>query len=899
MKSSLIWRCVLIVFVMAIWIYSLFPLKDRDFLPMFEKMAAPKVAAISAEAQALEKSAAEIKTRRDAITDTASGAWKNLDAEYQDAVAKAKGKTQKLEVFNAVLAESRQALAGNATVAPYTAVRDAARGTGKRSRLNLNEFIEVPTQPRASNNLVLSWVRKQCRGKLQLGLDLRGGTEFIIGFDPSKLQQGQDPETTRDQITEILRNRLDSMGLVEPELKPIGPTAISLRMPSVSEDEKSDVRRTIKQTATLSFQLVHQRNDELVRQYQENPAAFTVPSGYELREMEVEHNNVFEVETLLLQRAKERLGGEHINNAFATFNEFGNWSVSLEFNGRGASRFAEITTENVGRRLAIVLDGTVYSAPVIQTAITQGRAEISGSFSPEEAKRLAGVIQSGNLPVTINIDSEFGADPTLGRDSIESGTRAALWGLVLVVGFMLVYYRLAGAVANIALLANIVLVLGTLTLAGATITLPGIAGIVLTIGMAVDTNVLIFERIREELNNGKTIGNAIVAGYDRALVTILDSNLTTLLTAIIMYRFGTGPIRGFAVTLGIGIVASMFTALYVTRWIFDLLIYTGRIKTLKMMSFFKDPKIDFLGVCKPAAAISIGFIVLSLIVAVYRGRDALSIDFAGGTAVAYAHKPGVQPPDVKDVRAALETAGYKDSRIGYKFSTTDEGKLLEVVLRGHSTDEGVIDLDALTASLQKAFPEQGFEQVQTNSVGSLIGAQLQTKAFWAGLLSIIGIILYVSFRYEFAYGVAAVIALIHDVAVATGVYLICGRQLSLPMVAALLTIIGYSLNDTIVIFDRIREDLTLVKNKPYREIVNLSINQTLSRTILTSLTTLIVVITLFLFGGGAINDFSLVMLAGVIVGTYSTVYIATAIVAVWHKRSLRNSEETKPAAAAV
>ncbi len=888
MKKSLIWRFVITAVILGAWLYSMFPLKDQEFVTTFETLAAAKVAKLRAAQLQTADQVKALEERLTGIEDKASQAYKNLETELAAANTAAAAAAKPVADYEALTTTAQKLLADNPTLAPYLAYKQAARGDDTQLPIRLNEFITVPTQRNASNNMVLSHVRAKSAGKLRLGLDLRGGTEFIIGFDKDKLPSGREVIDVRDQIIEILRNRVDVMGVVEPEIKPVGPTSISLRMPSVSEDDKADIRRTITEAATLHFYLVHENSDQLAASFRADPKAFKAPSGYTMREVEHERNGEVSTEILFVKSKAEDLKGEQVANAYATFDELGNYAVSLEFDSRGAQRFAAITSANVNRRLAIALDEKVYSAPNIREAITGGRAQISGNFSPEEARRLAGVIESGNLPVNISIDSEFGTDPTLGIDSIKSGTNAAIFGLLAVLVFMIVYYRIAGLIAVSALAANLLLVFGTLTLTGATITLPGIAGVVLTIGMAVDANVLIFERIREELLNGKTIGNALNSGYSRAFITIIDSNLTTLLTALILYKFGTGPVRGFAVTLSMGIVASMFTALFMTRAIFDLLLYKGWLQKLGMATLFKRPNVDFLGVRRLAMGASILLIVLSLGTALIRGGDGLSIDFTGGTEITYRSTSGTLP-EVKDIREKLAPTRFSNSRIGYKFSAQQESRLLELVMP-ESTNQTDFNPDELTGILRAAYPEAKFEHAQTNSVGGLVGAQFQSKAIWAAVLAAIGIILYISFRFEVAYGVAAVIALLHDVIIAGGIYLLCGRQLSLPVLAALLTIMGYSLNDTIVVFDRIREDLTLHKKKTYREIINLSINQTLSRTVLTSLTTLLVVATLFLFGGGAINDFALVMLAGVVVGTYSSIFIASAVVASWHKRAAQIKE---------
>jgi len=877
MKQSLIWRSVLIVVVLASWTWSIFPLRDRDYMATFKELAASRIEEVRKEREDAQKRLEALRKQLESKKDD-----RKLREKEQELTKKLKESERILKEYEELWKRVEALRKEHPDMPPYLLLKRAASGDERRPPIHLNQFIHIAMQPGASNNQILTYVRRKSAGKLHLGLDLRGGTEFIIGFNASEAPKDRPLEEVRDQIIEILRNRVDRMGVVEPEIKPIGPTSISLRMPSVSEADKAEIRNTIRQTAKLTFHLVHKRSDELVRKFREDPKANPLPPGWIYAEMETERNGRIVTEGLVIKKQPERIRGEDVARAFPTFNQFGNYSVILEFNGSGAAAFAAVTKEHIGDRLAVVLDGRVYSAPVIREAITGGRAEISGSFTPQEAKQLAVVLSCGNLPVSIRIDSEFGTDPTLGRDSVRSGIMAAAWGMILVVLFMVVYYRFAGVVAVMALCANMILILGTLTLSSATITLPGIAGIVLTIGMAVDANVLIFERIREELAKGKSLGNAISAGYRRAFVTILDSNLTTLITAFILVKFGSGTVRGFGVTLSIGIIASMFSALFMTRVVFDWFLYMGWLKRLRMLSFFTNPSVNFLGFRNAAFGLSGVLILISLVTAGMRGRDALSIDFAGGTTVTLQLEKG-NPPDISVLREILAEAGYKDSRVGYKFSPVEKTRMLEITLRGVSTGEHGFDPEKLTARINQAVKNAVFRHVRTYSVGALVGRQFQLKAIRAGILAAIAIVLYVSFRFEFAYGVASVIALIHDVTIAAGIYILAGRQISLPVLAALLTIMGYSLNDTIVVFDRIREGLTLYKDRAYRDIINISVNETLSRTVLTSLTTLLVVLTLLVFGGGAINDFAFVMFVGVIVGTYSSIFVASAIISTWHR----------------
>ncbi|MFW6413848.1 MAG: protein translocase subunit SecD [Verrucomicrobiota bacterium] len=899
MKKSLIWRSIIIVVILAAWIYSMFPLHDQDFFDVFQEMADGR---LSDYQETVEDARAEL----DEVEEKLNQLEQENGTEHEELVARKEELTEKLETnqerverFDALVAEARQLLEEDKDIdAPYRALERAAEGDPGEEPVTLHEYIALPTNPQASNSAILSRVRENAKGTLRLGLDLRGGTEFILGFDEDDISEDDTPEKVRDQIINIISNRVDGLGLAEAQIKPIGPSSISLRMPSVTASEKADVRRTIQQTAKLTFHLVHPQNEQKLQEYDSNPDDFSISPEYkgEPNRMKMEEpGGAVEYRRLFITKSPARVSGEHIRRASASVDEFQNYYVSLTFNSTGAEQFADVTSENTGRQLAIVLDNKIYSAPQINEAITGGQAQITGDFSADEANRLASVIESGNLPVSIHIDSEFSIDPTLGRDSIRSGALATIIGLLSVLVFMIAYYRFAGVVAVCALIANIVLVFGTLALTGATLTLPGIAGLVLVIGMSVDANVLIYERIREERNNGKSLRNALHAGYRRAFVTILDANITTLITAFVLLRLGSGPIKGFAVTLSIGVIASMFTALFMTRVFFDLMLYRGWLKRLSMLLIVKNPTYDFLRVRKIAATCSVVLIVVAVAWSGFRGSDIWSIDFRGGTAITYSVDKSEEPP-IGDVRGMLEEENLSDADVGYKYNAGAERNILEIILPAEADEpdeEGLtLDENDIKDKLAEHFPDAQFELVQSNSIGSLVGERFRNSAIWACLMAAIAIIIYISFRFEFAYGIASVVALVHDVLIAAGVYLLFGREISLPVVAALLTIMGYSLNDTIVLFDRVRENLGLLTTKTYKEIINLSINQVLSRTLLTSLTTLLVVLILFLFGGSAINDFALIILLGVIAGTYSSVFIAGNFIAAWHNPTPADKRES-------
>jgi len=583
------------------------------------------------------------------------------------------------------------------------------------------------------------------------------------------------------------------------------------------------------------------------------------------------------------------MSGKNVTEAFPSLDQFGQRQIILRFNNAGGKDFAELTKKNVGRQLAIVLDNKLYSAPVINSAITGGSAEISGQFSQEECKAISDALVRGSLPFEIKVEAIFNTAPTLGKANVENGIWAGILALIVVVLFISIYYLRAGLVAIFALGVNVILVLGALAAFDATLTLPGIAGIILTMGMAVDANVLIFERIREELNKGKSLSVSIAQGYQHAFVTIIDANVTTLFTALILMKVGTGPVKGFAVTLSIGIFTSVFTALFLTRLIFDYFERFFKFKTMTMCSWLKKPNFDFLGKRKIAFGISATLIVFSIVFCLGKGSEMLGIDFTGGTQFTFSYQDRVP---IQKIRDTLKQQGY-DAKVTYKTSlgAQADNKKLEILIRkniaieGNGKDDKIISPKEKIGTLLNAkFTKAKFAGGHESSLGGLVGWEFSKSAIYAIVLAFLGIILYISIRFEFAYAIASIIALMHDVTIATGIFVLCGNEVSLPVVAALLTIIGYSLNDTIVVFDRIREGLALNPDMHYKKVINMSINKTLSRTILTSLTTLLVLIILFFFGGIAINDFVLVMLLGVIIGTYSSIFVASPIVAYWHKK---------------
>jgi len=608
------------------------------------------------------------------------------------------------------------------------------------------------------------------------------------------------------------------------------------------------------------------------------------------------------------------------------------YRVSFRLSSEGGRKFATLTRNykpngpknrsDRGRCLAIVLDGMLISAPEIKSEIGSS-GEITGRFTRDEAKQLADDLNAGALPAPLKILAESTVAPTVGDDAIHSGIWAASIGFMLVAIFMFIYYWYTGLVADIALFLDVALLPCALVVVAnllgvfaqdpsmggggsmqlPVLTMPGIAGLVLTLGMAVDANVLIFERIREEFLKGSSVGSAVKNGYGRAFTAIFDSNLTTIITGIILFVVGTGPVRGFAITLTAGVVLSMFTALVVTRLVFDHATNPDSTKPFKMLQFFKEPKYDFMRLGKYTVIGSSAIIVISLAVFAIRfavnRASVLAVDLTGGTSIVYdLSQEEAKQPSVADVRAALDQF---DNAMVIQYQR-GVGNTTLLVKTGESaeTKKGSKlenrDVGAhVTKLLVDKFPDAGFSPASVEEVGSMIGADLKRSGTKAVIFSLIAILIYVGIRFQFGFGLGALAALAHDALISLGLFSLCGRQVSLIVVTALLTIIGYSVNDTVVIFDRIRETLRRDRKLSFYELCNVAVNSCLSRTVITSVTTLFAILALFLFGDGSIYDFALTMLFGVVAGTYSSIFIATPVMYWWYsgKRPEFEAEEKK------
>lgn len=804
------------------------------------------------------------------------------------------------------------------------------RQTAEFAKLNK----PAPPKPSFFRNIGIGfkkWWQGDEEQILSLGLDLMGGIRIELDVEEVEWHE---------VVFEKLMNRIDAFGVKEPDIRKTGATGISIELPGATDIERA--RRLIEEQAVMQWMLVEEnllRSEgysaerlqtaydsavkELMDKYEGkkdkygNPIQWTfkeldkklhddniIPEGvilriYESKDLRTGRTNKIPLLLRSTPDEPEIVKGEDLNpNSIRRSIDETNMRpvINFQIRGEASKRFAAITREynegttkaipvsidqKRGWRLAILIDNKVITAPAIRSEILGGSGQITGLETIAEADNQVIQLRSGSLPVKPTIISIMQVGPRLGADSIKRGVRSAIMGLLFVIIFMVIYYRKSGAVAVTALALNILLLLAAMAALGATLTLPGIAGIILTIGMAVDANVLIHERMREEIASGKNIRAAIAAGYDKAFSAILDSNITTLITAAILYKIGTGPVKGFAVTLTIGIAVSMFTALFVTRLIYEIIMRIKPLSNLNMFQLFKQTNIDFAKLMNKAVIVSLIIILVGTASLIVRFKDMLGIDFSGGTELRMVFDEDVDVGKIRDI--VQKDLKINDAQVRY--FDVNEGKRdkVSVHTKGKITEDFANEIEK---RLETKFAEGG---VSITEVGATHAAAMMHKAVIAVILAFIGIIIYVWLRFEFLFGIAGVLALVHDVLVTIGVFsglFIFGyRELSLTIVAAILTIIGYSINDTVVIFDRIREDLKIMKRLDLKTIINTAVNQTLSRTILTTFTTLLVVLSLLFFGGQAVNDFAFTMLIGCLSGIYSTVFIAAPILLLFHRKS--------------
>lgn len=822
----------------------------------------------------------------------------------------------------------------------FDALRDIANDPVKPIDLHAAYFpdLDLVKEPNlaARNNIILRHLLRKSQGKLKLGLDLQGGIAVTYKV-PDEAFAGKDAvarQSVMDSVAKVMNDRVNGLGVAEPLIRTVGTNILEVQLAGENMANNPDALESLNKPAKLEFRMVHRY---------ERPAPGAI--AHTLKSLKETPSNpsssIDEYEVLYLRRTDSDTGavteepyyvkkdvyrdsngeatGKIIESARGESQTGLKWETAMKFSSVGAKIFGGMTGKiaeennrlgNGAGSMAIVLDNKLMSVNGIKRgedgryhALDQGSAVIEQK-DETEAKALAGVLNNP-LDVPLQQQDMQTVGPSLARDAQSKSVIAASVGVALVVVFMVAFYLWGGVLSIVAVIANLVMILGVSAAMGATITLPGVAALVLTVGMAVDANILVFERIRDEMKTGKSLRVALENGYSRALPTILDANITTLLTAGILIYMGTGPVRGFGVTLAIGIVTTLITTLITTRGLQELAVGNGLFTRMFGFTFLKkEPAIRFLDYTKQSFVIAWVVIIAGFIAIGIRGKDTLGKDFKGGEAVSVELAAG-KKIDEGEVRTIAESAGVKDTTPTYLSDIAGRKSSLriecELSPEGKDFANATKIVTALVAKHPDAFPAgKTVEQVISGreAVGATVSKGLQTNAIISVLLALLGIGIYITLRFEMGFGAGALVATAHDMLMTVGLcvihgWIFGGGQFTASTVAAFLMAKGYSINDKVVVFDRIREEMEANPAMSLRDVIHLAINRTLSRTILLSLTVIFAAAALFAFGAGDVKEYGLVFVFGVITGTFSSIFIASPVFYRWHKgerKSVENAE---------
>jgi len=659
-----------------------------------------------------------------------------------------------------------------------------------------------------------------------------------------------------DQSLEIVRQRVDSVGVSEPSIQRVGNDRLQVQVPGLQDP--AQLRTLLGSTAKMSFHLVRNGAD-----FNNPPPGVSILPDYKEGS-----GDRYPIED------KISLDGAMLTDARAAYEPDTNRPmISFELNSEGAKEFARISRDNIGRAFAIVLDNKVLTAPVIQSVIPNGRGQITGNFTSGEAVTLSALLRAGALPVPLKVIEERSVGPDLGADAIKMGLYTGIIGFILVAAFVFVLYGLWGLIADIALALHTILTFAALSLLGATLTLPGIAGIILGIGIAVDANILINERIREESERGAGALAALDRGFKHAFSTIIDANVTIIIATSLLWYFGTGPVRGFAVTMSLGIIISLFTDVTVVRLIMHYVVRKRKIKVLRIHSFlniipqhtnFRFMNARFIGI-----GVSILLSVASAILFFKPGLN-YGIDFKGGIQVEAATAAPADPARLRLVLSRLDLGEIALQNLG-----SDKAVMVRLQRQNGGEEAQTAAVTRVKEAISRLYPDVRFPR--TEVVGPKISGELARSGFLAVILAAIAMTVYIWWRFEWFFAAGAIITLILDTTKLIGVFALFQFDFNLTAIAALMTIVGYSVNDKVVVYDRMRENLRLFRKKPLREIIDMSINQVLVRCIFTSTTTALSMLPMAIWGGEAVHNFALPIVIGVIIATSSSIFIAAPI----------------------
>ena len=824
-------------------------------------------------------------------------------------------------------AKTRVANSKNATaeadakaVSYYQALRDIGEGKGRATPVDLRpfffeekDFIREPDQNKR-NVIVLKQLLLRSQGRLKLGLDLQGGVSFTLKVDPTGVETGgKSSKDTKsisnaemvNQAVQVMEQRVNQFGVAEPVLRPVGDLSLEIQLPGEDAANNPDVIDALKKPAKLEFRQVYRGRTPSEEERERSTKSLEDESGatavYEvLTERNVDRRTGETKVAKYYVRKRADATGAIIKSSSARSDDGMSFYVDMQFTGEGSDKFGDLTakiseangrTNSIGQ-LAVVLDGVLQSAPTVREAIRSSGATITGSFTREEAINLSNVLNNP-LEFPLITQDVTSVGPSLAKDAQDKSVVASLVAVSLIVLFMVGFYVWGGFIAVLGMILNLLLMLGAMAYLGATITLPGVAALVLTLGMAVDANILILERVREETRVGKDRATSLREGYNRAMSTIVDANLTGLLVALILAFMGTGPVRGFGITLIIGIFTTLVTTLITCRGIQEFALEKGIMTRLFGLPVFKQTlDIHYLKYARAAFIVSWVVVALGITQLVFKGKDAFGKDFRGGESTMIALNDNVKV-DTNKVLQMATAVGLPDTTVTVQ-KPIGGGETRLRIETELSKDKGKADFTnvvKIVEQIKKNYP-QILKDAQAptdrillvrEAIGGSVSAELRFNAILSLILALVGIGIYVSLRFETGFGIAALVATLHDVLMTVALFIFFGGQFNAALIAAILMIIGYSVNDTIVIFDRIREEL---KNNPTRsliDVIHLAINRTLSRTVLTSTTVLLCAISLWAFGAGDVRLYGEVFIYGVLTGTFSSVFIAGPIFYWWHK----------------
>jgi SecD/SecF fusion protein len=809
------------------------------------------------------------------------------------------------------------------SVSYFQALRDIGEGRGRAAPVDLRPFffteaqiVREPDQAKR-NGIVLKQLLVGSQGRLKLGLDLQGGVSFTLKVDPTGAESGEKTAGDKSNVShgdmvnqalQVMEQRVNQFGVAEPVLRPVGDLSLEIQLPGEDAANNPDVIDSLKKPAKLEFRQVHRterptetEREHSLRSLPVDPmlGSASAISTYEVLTIRDVDSRTSEVRvTRYYVRKAADATGKIIKSASGRSDDGISFYVDMKFTDEGSKKFGDLTAKiaegnsrSVGQ-LAIVLDGKLQSAPTVREAIRSTGATITGSFSREEAVDLANVLNNP-LEFPLIIQDVTSVGPSLAKDAQGKSVVASLVAVGLVIFFMVGFYVWGGFIAILGMILNLLMILGAMAYFGATITLPGVAALVLTLGMAVDANILIFERVREEAALGKDRSVALREGYARASWTIIDANLTTLLTALILVFMGSGPIRGFGITLTIGIFTTVFTSLVTCRGLQELALSRGVMTRVFGLPVFR-PTLDipFLKFARIAFIASWLVIGLGLTQLAIKGKEAFGKDFRGGESALVALAPGAAV-DTGKIAALAASIGLADTTVTVQTPVGGGEPTLriETELTKDKSKGEFANVAAIVGAIQAKTPEILKDRsasvdklmLSKEAIGGSVSSELRSNAVWSVILALLGIGLYVSLRFEAGFGVAAMVATLHDVLLTIALFVAFGGQFNATLIAAILLIIGYSINDTIVVFDRIREELQANPGRELRDVIHFAINRTLSRTTLTAATVFLCAVALWAFGAGDVRLYGEIFIYGVLTGTFSSIFIASPVFYWWHK----------------